>query len=96
MIENEEQVRQHLADLIHQLKTEMPEFATFRFTITPEDIEDASGGWAIPVHSDAEDVSAYDVARAIDRIQEELEKRTNEMVVVFLDISPDNHRHNGA
>ena len=49
-------------------------------------LDESSGGWEFPVISGAEDVDAYELTRAIERIQEKLEKETGEFISVYLDL----------
>ena len=63
-----------------------PDVKAFALRFDETSIDESSGGWELPVASDAEDVNAYELTRAIERIQERLEKETGEFVTVYLEL----------
>lgn len=63
-----------------------PDVKSFALRFEDSAVDESSGGWEFPVMSDLEDPNAYDLARALERIQEQLEGETGEFVTVYLDL----------
>lgn len=77
--------RDHLIKEVEMVLASEPAALQFRLRLITDGVEHLQHGWAVPVASGVEGGSGYDLSRAIDRVQELVELRTNEQLSVFLD-----------
>jgi len=74
--------------LLHALKQIWAQNGTmvpFGMKFMPEAIEKIMGTWTVPVVCEQGDAPAYELSRALDRIQEELERSSSLPAVIILE-----------
>lgn len=57
----------------------------FGLRVLEDKVRPVQTGWAVPVASGVQTGSAYELARALERIQEDAEKQTSLSISLYLD-----------